>query len=166
MRRFVVALLGLAVAAGCQAPSPRSNHTITAVSLEYISTGLSVGPEYLVTLEAGGRVTFEWRGFSARKGETLTKKISPAKVTPVFARAEQLHFETLRNRYEGGDATGTNGEGLIVLVPTDLPTQVVTVIWGSKSKRVEDYFEPPTGLRELERLINETADIADWLKRR
>jgi hypothetical protein len=166
MRRFVVLLLALAIAAGCQTPSPQSENAISSVSLERIATGLSTGPEYLVTLEASGRVMFERRGFS-RTGETFRKRVSPAEVAAVFARAEQLHFETLRDSYRGGaSTTKAEREEVIALTPTDLPTQIVTVTRGTASKRVEDYYEPPPGLAEFEDLIDKTAGVADWLKRR
>jgi hypothetical protein len=114
-------------------------------------------PAYLVTLAADGTVTFEGREHVGMKG-TYTKKIDPAKLAPVIAKLEEIRFWTLRDRYRTKSAPG----GLESSV-SDLPTRTTTVRYRDRTKAVENYYGGPDGLAELEKLIDETAGVAEWV---
>jgi hypothetical protein len=114
-------------------------------------------PSYVLTILADGSVTFEGRRYVKSTG-VFKKKIAPAKLDPLFKKIEEIHFWELEDSY----TSKKNPDGSISMI-TDLPTRYVTVKSATKSKRVEDYYGTPPGLRELESLIDEVAGVSEWV---
>jgi hypothetical protein len=46
---------------------------------------------------------------------------------------------------------------------SDLPTTFVTITREGRTKRIEDYFGAPDGLKELERQIDDAARTNRWI---
>lgn len=121
-------------------------------------TGLSATPNYVVTVFADGRVIF--KGVSqVKKQETLTKKISPKKVAPLFAKLATLKVDELQNLY----STTALENGTKIQRPAETPYVVLTFNVGGKTKRINDLFFAPTEVKELAEAVRDTADIAKWI---
>jgi hypothetical protein len=114
-------------------------------------------PSYLVTLRADGTVTFEGREHVESKGQ-FQKKIDPAKLAPLFAKVEAIHFWDLKDRY----VEKVNADGTVMRI-TDLPTRYTEVKYSTRAKRIKNYFDGPAGLEELEHLIDEVAGVSAWI---
>jgi hypothetical protein len=114
-------------------------------------------PSYVVTLFADGRVTYEGRHFVKVRGAHW-KTIPAAKLAPLFAKLDAVHFWEFKDRY----SMVVNPDGSIEVV-TDQPTYTVTVKTEGKTKRVVDYYGAPKALRELEDLIDTTAGVEEWI---
>ena len=105
-------------------------------------------PAYSVTIDAKGNVTY--RGLKlVRVGGRRSDQIPVSRVADLWAAAERIRFFELRNRYSA--------------MITDLPTTFVKIKGGGRSKRVEDYVAGPDELKELQRLIDETARTKRWV---
>ncbi len=114
-------------------------------------------PSYVLTILRDGNVTFEGREYVKSKG-VFRKKIGTATLTSLFKKIEEIHFWELEDSYR----TKINPDGSISMI-TDMPTQYVTVRSATKSKRVEDYYGTPPGVKDLERLIDEVAGVSEWV---
>jgi len=114
-------------------------------------------PSYVLTILGDGRVTFEGRQYVKKKG-LHKKKIAPATLMPIFKKIEEIGFWQLEDSYR----SKKNPDGSTSTI-FDLPTKYVTVKSSGNSKRIEDYFGTPPGLRELEKLIDEVAGVSEWV---
>ena len=154
--RCLVAALFCVCGAGSVASSVVSGDRPISISLER-TICYGACPSYVVTLFADGRVTYEGRNFVKTKGAHW-KTIPTAKLTPLFAKLEAIHFWEFKDHYHFVE----NADGSIQLV-TDQPTYTVTVKTQGKTKRVVDYYGAPKALRELEVLIDTTAGVEEWI---
>lgn len=121
---------------------------------------MTAGSAYLVTIFSDGRAELEYRGYSGRipRDTKSVKSINPQKAATVFTKLEAIGFWGLKDSYRSID---TPNSGTYV---TDLSTQIVTATRNGVSKRVEDYFGTPEGVREMETLIDQTVGTDQWLK--
>lgn len=106
-------------------------------------------PVYSVTLDAKGNVTFE----SSNADRTVvrhTDRIPVSEVAALHATARRIGFFELRDSYRA--------------MITDLPTTYVTITANGQTKKIEDYFGAPRGLKQLEIQIDEAARTNRWLK--
>jgi hypothetical protein len=156
---WLLAGIILAAATGCASspvPSSGSDQAPISISLERTRC-FGACPSYILTILVDGTVTFEGRHFVKKIG-VFKKRIPPARLQPIFGKIEAIRFWELEDSYR----TKKHPDGRISMI-TDQPTQYVTVTTATKSKRVEDYYGTPPGLRELEAMIDEVAGVAEWV---
>jgi hypothetical protein len=106
-------------------------------------------PVYSVTIDAQGNVTYKGIRFVRVEGEQ-TDRIPIPTVAALLATAQRVGFFDLLDSYRAPIS--------------DLPTTYVTITANGRTKRVEDYFRAPAGLKELEREIDEAARTARWVR--
>jgi hypothetical protein len=114
-------------------------------------------PVYTVTIDARGNVEYNGARFVRVEGRQ-TDRIPLARVTAILETADRIGFFGLRDQYRF--VQNPNGSTTVV---TDLPTAFVTITRDGRTKRVEDYFGAPEGLKQLERLIDDTARTKRWI---
>ena len=114
-------------------------------------------PVYSVSIDARGNVVYQGKEF-VRVAGRRTAQIAPARVAAILQAAERLRFFTLDDQYRfTRNPDGSTG------IASDLPTTLVTIRSGGRSKRVEDYDGAPPGLKELEQLIDVEAGSRRWV---
>jgi hypothetical protein len=128
-----------------------------AITLER-TTCFGACPAYTVTIDANGTVTYEGKRFVRVEGGQ-SSSIDQSAVAALLETINRIGFFQLRDEYRYLRAG--NGRSTTV---TDLPTAFVSVTLGNRSKRVEDYLGAPEGLKQLERLIDETAGTQRWVR--
>ena len=106
-------------------------------------------PVYSVTIDAQGNVTYKGTRFVRVEGEQ-TDRIPTSAVATLLATAQRVAFFDLLDSYRAPIS--------------DLPTTYVTITANGRTKRVEDYFRAPAGLKELEREIDEAARTGRWVR--
>lgn len=144
-----VALLGACapVEAGPVATEPA---TIT------LTRGVCFGfcPDYTVTIESDGRVSYEGRRFVAVAGRQEAR-VAPGEVQHLLARFDAIGFMDLRDAYRAR--------------VSDLPTYTVTLTRGGVRKQVLDYggvhAGMPAAVRELQDEIDRVAGVDRWVLR-
>ena len=149
----VLTLTGLARGSGAQDRPPLPDDTLITLERTSCFGQCSV---YTVSVDATGSVVYEGRQFVRVQGRH-TARIAPARVAALVQEAERAGFFAFDEHYR------------YVKLPegsrryaTDLPTTFVTIRSGGRSKRVEDYYGAPAGLRELERRIDEETRVERW----
>lgn len=161
MKAVIFLLILLWAGAGCATSRHDIHPDIPFVSLE--RTGcLGDCPRYVLTLYADGLVKFEGRG-SVKKQGVFTKRVSRAAVAQVFSNAESVGFWSMQENYAESKIVTKGDDTVVELPPTDLPACFITVRTATRMKRVYDYWGAPASLRELERLVDATADAAEWI---
>jgi hypothetical protein len=115
-------------------------------------------PVYKVSIDAGGAVTYDGTR-DVRVTGRETARVPHAQVAALLEAAKRIGFFELRDQYR----TVRNADGTETHV-TDLPTAFVTIVARGRTKRVEDYYGAPDGLRELEQLIDDTARTKRWIR--
>ena len=114
-------------------------------------------PVYSVSIDAKGSVTYEGKKFVRAVGRQ-TDRIPVSQVARLAEAVNRIRFFDLNDSYR----TVRNPDGSEMMV-TDLPTTIVTVTSGGRSKQVVDYFGAPESLKELEKQIDETAGTKRWV---
>jgi hypothetical protein len=114
-------------------------------------------PVYTVTIDGRGNVRYEGTRFVRVEGRQ-SDRIPVSRVAAILAAAEQIGFFELRDQYRVVE----NRDGSSTIV-TDLPSTFVTISRDGRTKRIEDYFGAPEGLKQLERQIDETARTKRWI---
>jgi hypothetical protein len=150
MRSLLITAVALFAATNAFAEPP-----ITKIVLER-TTCFGACPVYTLSVQSSGRVDFVGTKHVWEAGPHRGK-ISRADFARLVAKIEEIHFFSLKNRYDGKNA---DGSGVTV---TDLPTRKTTVTRGGQTKTVENYFRGPAGLKELEDLIDEVAKSSVWI---
>jgi Domain of unknown function (DUF6438) len=115
-------------------------------------------PVYSVTIDAKGNVTYDGTKHVRVTGRQ-TDRITVSGVAALLDTARRIGFFELRDHYR----TIRNADGSETMV-TDLPTVIVTITSGGRTKRVEDYLGAPDGLKELEQQIDDTARTTRWIR--
>ena len=115
-------------------------------------------PVYKVSIDATGHVVYEGTQY-VRVAGRQTDGVEASQVAALVATVERIGFFQLDDVYR--TARTADGLGLVV---SDLPTTFVTVTSQGRTKRVEDYYNAPAGLRELETQIDETARTQRWTR--
>jgi hypothetical protein len=140
-------LIIIVYAAICSAVQARSSD-ISSIRLERTAC-FGTCPVYSVTIFRDGRVRYEGREFVKAEG-VRTRVVPTGEFKRIAAKVDEIGFSKLKSAYRASI--------------TDLPTTIVTVTRGSKSKRVEDYFGAPKRLHDLEQLIEHVANISRWVE--
>jgi hypothetical protein len=150
---FLVGFLSAALA-GC-APvetTPTAPEPVTIT----LSRGVCFGfcPDYTVSIDQSGLVTYEGRRFVAVTGRQ-TARIAPADVRRLLDRFDAANFMRLRDDYRAN--------------VSDLPTYTVVLARGGVRKRVTDYgglhAGMPQAVRDLQNEIDRVAGTAQWVLR-
>ncbi|HWA60251.1 MAG TPA: DUF6438 domain-containing protein [Caulobacteraceae bacterium] len=106
-------------------------------------------PDYTVTVEADGQVTFSGRRFVSCIGETHWR-VPRAQVRALETRVERMRFFDLKSEYRAH--------------VTDLPTQTITVRSRGRTQTVVDYggrmAGMPKSVSDLEVLIDQRSNDA------
>ena len=129
---------------------------ITQIVLERTAC-FGLCPVYTLTIERSGKVRYQGKAHVWEVG-SKTRKVSRDDFARLVKKIEEINFFNLKDRYDGKNA---DGSGVTV---TDLPTRKTSVTRGKRTKTVENYFRGPKGLRELEELIDEVANSAEWVR--
>lgn len=156
------------------AQSPKLNKadlkTVTITMKQEASKGWGGGINnpYTVTLDEGGRVTFD--GWD--EGKAISKYEPPVKVTRKF-RISKNQFKQLVNEFYRIDffslsssyCCRNNEDGtLTTIADGGLATVITSITISEKTKTVTNYFFAPEKLIELQREIYRTANIARFVK--
>jgi hypothetical protein len=104
-------------------------------------------PVYKLTVHSDGKVEYEGKEYVKEKG-SRSSKIDQKLFLRLMKKVDAIGFFKLNDRYEGR--------------VTDLPTRITTVTKGDVSKTVRNYYGGPKGLRDLEQLIDEVTNSAQW----
>jgi hypothetical protein len=156
-------LLGFAlVLSGCAARSTEPTQGTTFVRIERTACFGSC-PVYTLTIYATGFVKFEGQQYVKSLG-IFTDQIQPSVVATIFAKAEAIGFWSLADSYRASREVVKDGNTVLLLPPTDLPTCYVTVSLDGRTKRIQDYWNAPEGLHELEQLIDNVGGVSRWVK--
>ncbi|MEY2498388.1 MAG: hypothetical protein QOD12_1944 [Verrucomicrobiota bacterium] len=104
-------------------------------------------PVYTLTVYSDGRVEYEGKDHVKEKG-SRSLKIDGKLFQRLMKKVDEIAFFKLEDRYEGR--------------VTDLPTRITTVTKGDVTKTVRNYYGGPKGLHDLEQLIDEVTNSAQW----
>jgi hypothetical protein len=115
-------------------------------------------PVYSVSIDAKGNVTYEGKKF-VRVAGRRTDRVPVSAVAALLGTADHIGFFDLREFYR----SVRNADGSETIV-TDLPTTFVTITRAGRTKRVEDYYGAPEGLKALQQQIDETARTTRWIQ--
>lgn len=111
-------------------------------------------PIYRVEIRGDGLVTYDGERFVAVLGRR-TRRVSPAAVRRLVSQFQAANFYSLRDEYRAS--------------VTDMPSQIVSLRIGSRSKVVVDYAGERAGMphavSELEDAIDRVAGTAAWVGR-
>jgi len=105
-------------------------------------------PDYTVTIDAKGRVSYDGRRFVRVMGHQ-TDTIPRASVVALVETIDRIGFFGLKTLYTKN--------------VTDLPTTFVTITRNGETKTVEDYLGAPEGLIAFEKQIDEAVRIKRWV---
>jgi hypothetical protein len=147
----VFSLLGTLDCAG-----EKQESEITKITLERTPC-FGACPVYKLTVHRSGQVEYEGKNHVGQKG-SRTGRISTEDFDKLVKKIDEINFFNLNDRYDGKNP---DGSGVTV---TDLPTRKTSVTRGELTKTVENYFRGPTGLAELEGLIDELTKAAEWVR--
>ena len=104
-------------------------------------------PVYKLTVYSDGKVEYEGKDFVKEKGARRSR-ISEKDFRKLMKKVEEIGFFEFKDRYDGRI--------------TDLPTRITTVTKGDVSKTVRNYYGGPESLSDLEQLIDEVTNSAQW----
>ena len=138
--------LVLALAACLYADNGRAESPVSKISLERTMC-FGRCPVYKLTVYSDGKVEYEGKDFVKEKGARRSK-ISEKDFRKLMKKVEEIGFFEFKDRYDGRI--------------TDLPTRITTVTKGDGSKTVRNYYGGPESLSDLERLIDEVTNSAQW----
>jgi len=166
MKSTLRAALAAALLAGCHsstpAPEPAPSMTETskpAIALERTPC-LGSCPVYTVSLFRSGRVRFDGRKY-VEHGGVRSAQISSASVDSLLSELSAAGYYGFDDRYAyGAPACGRYA--------TDLPSAIMTVDDGKRTKRIEHDHgctDAPAALARLENRIDEVAGSARWTGR-
>ncbi len=154
LRRGLLGFFAAAALAACAASgAPPSEPGPVRITLER-SVCFGFCPDYTVTINGDGQVTYEGRRFVTVAGRQ-TATIPAADVQRLLARFDAVGFDALRDEYRAH--------------VTDLPTYTITLERDGQTKRVLDYggvsAGMPEAVRDLQDEIDRTANTARWVLR-
>ena len=134
------------LAVGLVAGNGKAESPVTKISLERTAC-YGTCPVYKLTVYSDGKVEYEGKDHVKEKG-ARSSKIDEKFFVRLMKKADEIGFFKLKDRYDG--------------LVTDLPTRITTVTKGDVSKAVRNYYGGPKGLHDLEQLIDEVTNSAQW----
>ena len=152
----VIALAGMLSGAPALA-QPSAVPADTVIKLERTSC-FGACPVYSVTLDGTGAVTYDGVKYVHIVGRQADR-VAISRIAAILEAAQRIGFFELRDHYR----TIENPDGSRTIV-TDLPTTIVTITSGGRTKRVEDYLGAPDALKELEQQIDDIARTRRWIR--
>lgn len=160
-------LLGTALVAlaGCSTDAPAARPNAAApnwIALEKTGGGLTVGPEYVVTLFSDGRVLFEGRAHVKSKG-SFTRTVPREQARAIFAELEAINIWDRAPRYDTERANRGGDEVVVKLAPTDTAWDVITLRNNGRFKRIDGLFYAPHDLLDFKRHIEQTVGLSEWI---
>jgi len=162
---FSLALFGLS--AGCHG----AGHLARGVNHQDVPQDLMITlerttcygrcPAYTLTITADGSVVFEGRRFVKQEGVTIKSAITQDQLKRLMAEFERVKFFSLEDDY-------MNNPRVCVEYRTDNPSAFTSIRIDGKSKTVRHYHgcsgpKVPKEITELENIIDETVNTAQWL---
>lgn len=130
----------------CSSTSPKLDVNTPVIRLERTMCFGSC-PAY--NLEFRGDGTAQYEGFAnVEKIGVYRAKVDEADLRFMMSEFNKINFFELNDIYDDR--------------VTDIPTYTVTYQLGDKKKTVIDRFNPPPGLRELEKKLDSIAKKLDW----
>jgi len=160
-------LVAAAMASACARGAPevpavdsRPTPEVRAAGSVSLERGPCYGtcPVYKLSVELSGAVWFEGRRFVADTGVS-TATVPAARVDSLLAELEAAGYFRLADRY-------TMGEPGCDRYATDLPTVIIELRAGGRTKRVEHDHGcagAPAALSAMERRIDEVAGVGRWV---
>lgn len=131
---------------------------VSSIALERTSC-YGTCPSYKVIAYPDGRVEYEGKDNVKIKGKRISA-ISPKNFATLAKKVEEIEFFRLNDEYH----SLTNPDGSTSFV-TDLPTYITTVTRGVFTRKVENSYGGPKRLYQLEQLIDEITNSAQWTGR-
>jgi hypothetical protein len=160
---FVIVLFGASVSHGQSVPND------TVITLHRLTDGFEKAPEYTLTINADGTVTFkqpERLGTLTRTGTRkleVKSKIPIETVAALIAAFERAKFFSLKDRYADDGCPGWH---------TDATSAQISITLNGKSKSIfhyhgcvdQDQAPYPWELYSLAMKIDELVNTEQWLK--
>lgn len=149
-RAWLVLLAGLLTACA-STPQPNNQHELPHVVITLERTPCyGFCPVYKLTILGDGTVIYDGRQFVKVEGRREAK-ISTKDVAMLIKRFQEIDYFSLKESY--------------TRPVTDLSTTVTSLTLGDRSKTVRNYAGAPRELIELEKLIDRTANVQQWVGR-
>ena len=114
-------------------------------------------PVYKITIRGDGSVDYQGYKFVRVTGKQKAK-VNASDVEILLHEFQDINFVGLDDDY----STIKNSDGTVSVV-TDLPTTIVSLAVGGRSKEVADYVGAPEKLKVLEKRIDELAGSKRWV---
>ncbi len=119
-------------------------------------------PGYTVSISSDGTVVFDGREWVTWQG-LATKQVPVARLAPLLQKLRDINFWQIDGK---GDGRVMLPNGTVTLtLPPNRPVYSVTVFQGDKSKQVQGITGGRYAEGDLPELIDQVADIADWIER-
>ena len=150
----VIILISSISFAGCsrsQTPQPDNIKDVVITLERTICFGTC--PDYTLTIQGDGTVTYEGRMFVRVEG-TRTAIISEDKIRQLLSEFQRIDYFSLNDSYEEFGAT-------------DMPSAITSLTINGKTKTVRHYhgdFSAPEQLTELEDRIDEIVNSDQWIE--
>lgn len=106
-------------------------------------------PDYALTVEPDGKITFVGRNFTGTKG-TATATLSKEQLVELARAIKKADFFSLKDEYRAS--------------VTDMPTYTLTVQMGGHKKTVVNYAAGPRRIYLLEDIVDQLTDSSQWIK--
>lgn len=122
-------------------------------------------PAYSLTIQGNGLMIYEGHEFVAVKGQWI-KRIPTDDVVKLLGQFYNIDFFSLKDQYRYIRYIDVEPNGKVnerVVHAEDLPTTYIRLRINNYEKSVEDYFEAPDGLQQLEQLIHNVSDVATFI---
>ncbi len=129
-------------------PEPKLEANFPAITLDR-SGCFGACPAYTLVLRGDGSASYIGKS-NVEKVGAYRAKVDEQSLRFLMAAFERIRFYELNDVYDA--------------MVTDIPTYTVKYTLHDSTKTVTDRFNPPPGLRDLERSIDSVADGLKWYK--
>ena len=134
----------------------QSEHSISKISLQRTSC-FGTCPVYTVVIYPDGLVEFSGERFVESLGD-YSSNVNPESFQRLAEFANAIDFFQFEDEYR----VGREPDGTVIVV-SDLPSRITTVIKDNQEKSVLNYFAGPDQLTKFEELIDELTESAQWI---
>ena len=122
-------------------------------------------PDYSLMIRGDGSVIYEGRQFVKIKGQEK-KQISTDDVVKLLRKFYEIDFFSFNAEYKEERDISVKPDGRIqevTMMVTDQPTTHVHLRIDYYQKSVEDYYNAPDSLRQLEKMIDDVSGATNWV---